>query len=635
MKLRLLLSLGALLCLQCTSTQTRTHDVVIIGGGTSGTAAAIQAGRMGADVLLLQETEWLGGMLTAAGVSATDGNHKLPAGLWGEFRDSLYARYGSPEALFTGWVSNTQFEPHVGAKIFENMLAELPNVQRIVGFQLKDATLVSLDNGKQELRSIVVESNDGTDFVINGKVFIEATEYGDVLGLTNTPYSHYMETNTETGELSAPATEHPYVQDLTYVAILKDYGTEMAPLVERPESYNPVEFDCMCLELCSDSTQNPVSCDKMLDYGRLPNDKFMINWPNFGNDHYADLLEKSQSERSALLQDAKNTTLSWIYHLQTEGNYTHIGLAADEFPTEDRLALIPYIRESRRVEGIDRLYEYDLANPYALEERPLYQSAIAVGDYPLDHHRKKNPVPKQIDFPSIPSYSVPYGVMIPKSVNGLIVAEKSISVSNVANGTTRLQPVVLQLGQAAGLAAVMSADIGVAPALLDVRSLQEELLNYGAILMPYMDALQDHWAFLSIQKVGLSGIMRGEGIPVAWANETRFYPEDVLSRSDLDTILKRAKQLEYFSDDTQWSLGSRNRITAEQTLELFASLAEDEGFSNVLISAKQSTAEDTLQSAGVDLNSPLNRATLAYLLDHFFDPFYSKTITIGYPNSRL
>ena len=263
---------------------------------------------------------------------------------------------------------------------------------------------------------------------------------------------------------------NPYVQDLTYVAILKDYGTEMAPLVERPESYNPAEFDCMCLELCSDSTQNPVSCDKMLDYGRLPNDKFMINWPNFGNDHYADLLEKSQSERSALLQDAKNTTLSWIYHLQTEGNYTHIGLAADEFPTEDRLALIPYIRESRRVEGIDRLYEYDLANPYALEERPLYQSAIAVGDYPLDHHRKKNPVPKQIDFTSIPSYSVPYGVLIPKSVNGLIVAEKSISISNVANGTTRLQPVVLQLGQVAGLAAVMSADIGVAPALLDVRS---------------------------------------------------------------------------------------------------------------------------------------------------------------------
>ena len=85
-------------------------------------------------------------------------------------------------------------------------------------------------------------------------------------------------------------------------------------------------------------------------------------------------------------------------------------------------------------------------------------SSIAVGDYPLDHHRKKNPVLKQIDFPSIPSYSVPFGSIIPEKINGLIVAEKSISVSNVANGTTRLQPVVLQIGQAAGAAAVLSIE---------------------------------------------------------------------------------------------------------------------------------------------------------------------------------
>jgi hypothetical protein len=635
MKLRLLLSLGALLCLHCNSTQTRIHDIVIIGGGTSGTAAAIQAGRMGADVLLLQETEWLGGMLSAAGVSATDGNHKLPAGLWGEFRDSLYARYGGPDALFTGWVSNTQFEPHVGAQIFEHMIEELPNVQRMVGFRLKSATLVPLENGKKELKSILVESANGANIEISANVFIEATEYGDVLAITNTPYSHYMETKEETGEQSAPESAHPYVQDLTYVAILEDYSPKQAPLVERPSSYTPEEFDCMCLELCSDPSQTPVSCDKMLDYGRLPNDKFMINWPNFGNDHYADLLEKPESERSAVLQDAKNTTLSWIYHLQTEGNYTHIGLARDEFPTEDGLALIPYIRESRRVEGIDRLYEYDLADPYALTERPLYQSAIAVGDYPLDHHRKKNPVAKQIDFPSIPSYSVPYGVMIPKSVNGLIVAEKSISVSNVANGTTRLQPVVLQLGQAAGLAAVLSADIGVAPALLDVRSLQEELLDYGAILMPYMDALHDHWAFSSIQKVGLSGIMRGEGIPVAWANETRFHPEKNLSSEELEVILNRAKELEYLSENTQWNIGNRTRFTVGQALEVFAGLAGAEGYSDSLVRAKQSSAEERLKSVEIGLNTALNRATLAYLLDHYFDPFYSKTITIGYPNSKL
>ena len=126
MKTSLYLFLIAICTLHCSKSEPLSYDIVIVGGGTSGTAAAIQAGRMGADVLLLQEQEWLGGMLTAAGVSATDGNHKLPSGIWGEFRDSLYARYGGPEALFTGWVSNTQFEPHVGAQIFQNMMNRCP-----------------------------------------------------------------------------------------------------------------------------------------------------------------------------------------------------------------------------------------------------------------------------------------------------------------------------------------------------------------------------------------------------------------------------------------------------------------------------------------------------------------------------
>ena len=92
----------------------RDYDVVIVGGGTSGTAAAIQAARSGAKVLLVEEHEWLGGMLTSAGVSATDGCYKLRGGIWAEFRDSLEAHYGGPEALKTGWVSNVMFEPSVG-----------------------------------------------------------------------------------------------------------------------------------------------------------------------------------------------------------------------------------------------------------------------------------------------------------------------------------------------------------------------------------------------------------------------------------------------------------------------------------------------------------------------------------------
>ena len=80
-------------------------DVLVVGGGASGTAAGIQAARMGVRSMVLEETPWIGGMLTAAGVSCVDGNNRLRSGIFGEFADSLAARYGSNEALQSGWVA--------------------------------------------------------------------------------------------------------------------------------------------------------------------------------------------------------------------------------------------------------------------------------------------------------------------------------------------------------------------------------------------------------------------------------------------------------------------------------------------------------------------------------------------------
>ena len=68
-------------------------------------------------------------MLSAAGVSATDGNHRLPSGIWREFRERIYAHYGGPDAVNTGWVSNTHFEPHVADRIFKEMAAAEPSLR--------------------------------------------------------------------------------------------------------------------------------------------------------------------------------------------------------------------------------------------------------------------------------------------------------------------------------------------------------------------------------------------------------------------------------------------------------------------------------------------------------------------------
>ena len=84
-------------------------DVIVAGGGAGGVPAALQAARMGAQTLLIEETPWLGGMMTTAGVSALDGNDRIRCGIHREFVEALWDHYGGPEAVHTGWVSYTMF----------------------------------------------------------------------------------------------------------------------------------------------------------------------------------------------------------------------------------------------------------------------------------------------------------------------------------------------------------------------------------------------------------------------------------------------------------------------------------------------------------------------------------------------
>ena len=156
-------------------------DVLIIGGGASGVMAGIQAARLGVKVAIVEETPWLGGMLTAAGVSAIDGNHRLPSGLWGEFREKLYEHYGGTEGVATGWVSNTLFEPSVGDSILKEM-AGLDNLE--IFFETR---WQSVEKAADKW-VVQIESNQGRK-AVESRVLIDATELGDVMAALGVPYS--------------------------------------------------------------------------------------------------------------------------------------------------------------------------------------------------------------------------------------------------------------------------------------------------------------------------------------------------------------------------------------------------------------------------------------------------------------
>lgn len=505
-------------------------DVLVVGGGASGISAGVQSARMGVQTMIVEETPWVGGMLTAAGVSCVDGNYRLQSGIFGEFADSLANRYGGWEALQTGWVSNINFEPHVGQEILTNIANGCGENLTVI----RETAMTSVE--KVEGKWVVnFKSKDGKKMVVNAAVLIDGTELGDVAKACGVEYRIGMEAASETGESIAPEQANDIIQDLTCVAILKDYGPDADMTIEKPEGYDPTPFYNSAANpknTVMETGQALWSQEMMITYGRTPNGKYMINWPIYGNDYYANTIEMTPAEREEAYAKAKNFTLSFIYFIQTEYGMKHLGLADDEFPTEDKLAFIPYHRESRRIVGKAFFTLDAAATPYEYKH-PYYRTGIAVGDYAVDHHHFRHPQWQELpdlEFYPIPSYNVPMGVLIPQQedVQNLIVAEKSVSVSNLINGATRLQPVVMQLGQAAGALAALSQKQGKPVDKVSVRQVQAALLDAGCYIMPYLDLPKDHKHFKAVQRIGATGILRGEGRNVGWANQTWFRTDDPL-----------------------------------------------------------------------------------------------------------
>lgn len=620
--MRFLLLFGlATLYFSCTSQQFASKlktGVLVIGGGTGGTAAGIAAARMGAATMIVEEGPWLGGMISAAGVTCTDGNHNMPSGLWNEFRESIYAVYGGPAAVATGWVSHTQFEPHVSDSIWKKMAAAEANLTVMHGWQF----VKTISSGGKVTGAQFINSSRQT-LTVEANICIDATELGDAIASAGIPFSLGMEAGTEVGEDVGVTQTNDIVQDLTWVATLKDYGKDADCTIMRPAAYNPIEFDGACTDYyINKSLKAPtVDAKKMLDYGRMPNNKYMINWPNAGNDTYLQLVNLSPAERSKELEKAKQTTLRFVYFIQHQLGFKNLGLADDEFPTEDRLALMPYHREGRRLQGLVRMNIKHIAAPFTQSD-PLYRTGISVGDYPIDHHHKKNQeAPQHLEFYAVPSYNVPLGALIPQQQEGLIAAEKGISVTNVVNGTTRLQPIVILTGQAAGILAALSVQQQKTPKQVSVREVQSALLSQRAYLMPYYDVLPNDPHFDAIQRIGATGLLKGKGEPYQWANRTWFFPDSTLQAQAL---------IKAMTDFTTSKLPAyQDVLTVDQGMELAFILAADKRNStwkNKTNNINMFTGEVANQWETWSLNNfqkkrLITRREMAVLLEKTANPF--------------
>lgn len=522
-------------------------DLLVVGGGTGGTAAAIQAARRGVATILVSETPWLGGMLTSAGVSAPDGSELAAwqTGLWGAFLRAL--RQEQKEGLNHAWVSLFTFTPKLGAKIFEQWVSQLPNLTWI-----RDR--VPLEVLRQGNRITGVRF---VDYRIEARITIDGTELGDLLALGEVPHRWSWEWQDEFDEPSAPTAANAIsdrypVQSPTWVCLMQDYGNQPAPKISPLPGYDPSLFQ--------DAWKN-YGVERFLTYGRLPNQQYMLNWPIFGND-YGQKLERlisAPEEKQAFLQEAYDHSYHFAYFLQQETG-KNLGLALDAFPAFQKrstaFALHPYYRESRRLRGQVTITETMILPMSNGVVAPLptdrgQVSSIAVGNYPNDHHYPG------FEFPLAPKslrwggrwtgtpFSIPYQALVPEKIQGFLVCEKNISVSHLANGSTRLQPLVMNIGQAAGMAAALCIEQNCEPAALSVRLLQEALLTDSlapSAVIPCFNLPPDHPEWLTWQRYYLD---RPEDYPFDGNCPCSSQPYPLQGKKVYEGIFEKENEQEY------------------------------------------------------------------------------------------
>ncbi|MDJ0745944.1 MAG: FAD-dependent oxidoreductase [Xenococcaceae cyanobacterium MO_167.B27] len=466
--------------------ETITTEVLVVGGSIGSIAAAIQASRRGVKTIFTTEFPWLGGMLTSAGVCAPDGNElrAWQTGLWGAYLQELQTRQST--GLDNAWVSLFTYHPHCGVAIFAEWVKELPNLSWLMGYQ----PLSVIKEGDR-----ITGVNFSRNLQIKAVITIDGTELGDLLALADAPYRWGWESPTEFDEPSLAVVEsdkqelinkYP-VQAPTWVFYLQDNDKQTSETIAS----NLPEFDSQLFKGAWDKH----GAEKFLSYGRVTDNLYMINWPIAGNDYGVglDRLIASESSKKEFLAEAYHHSYSFAAYIKSELGQ-RCSLAKDIFPHQDSninsaFALYPYYRESRRLIGKVTITEKDIlprengcVAPLPVNEAGVV-NALAVGNYANDHHYPgmKFPLqPKSIKWGGRwtgTPFTIPYDAIIPQTLEGLLVCEKNISVSHIANGSTRLQPVVMNIGQAAGMAAALCIQSNCQPRELDVKILQQALLT--------------------------------------------------------------------------------------------------------------------------------------------------------------
>ena len=482
-------SLAVLPVAQPGSARAESCEVLIAGGGTGGVAAALAAARNGRRVVLLEETDWLGGQMTAQGVSALDEHEHIESfggtRSYYALRNAIRDHYGEPNPG-NCWVTRLAFEPRVAVRTIEQMLPASVQVFR----RMKTVSVTTEGNRITEVVAMGLDNARLTRF--KPELVIDATELGDLLPLCGAEYTVGAETVAQTGEEQAqPSEPKPHcVQSFTYTFACERRPAGESHVIPRPEKYEhyktaqpySLRIEVHGGEIYGEESgwlqyglyeQLPGTKGGLWSYRRLVEKEnlTMFNWP--GND-YRDrsLLDCPALDAATALQDAKRVSLGFLYWLQTDQRAPELKLRPDVMGTSDGLSKHPYIRESRRIHARKTIVEQEVSARYQPGPRAAhFADSVGVGWYPIDIHRSG---PDDIGASCrTKPFQIPLGALLPVRIENLIAGGKNLGTTHITNGCYRLHPVEWNVGEAAGALAAFALEDRVPPAAVREHSLAQ------------------------------------------------------------------------------------------------------------------------------------------------------------------
>lgn len=418
----------------------RQADVLVVGAGSSGVPAAIAAARSGARVVLLEDDAVPGGAPVDMYVASPCGSPQV--GIYQEMLDQLQARHNfslPPETRAT-W-----FLPSDYVRVIMAMLRELSNLELIAGVRV--ARVLVSEGGLNRVEGVTIDRGAGRTEEIRAKVVVDATGTAEVAAMAGCASMYGRESPEQFDEPFGPKKPDSKVQQCTWMFITQKL---------RP--------------------------DAVFDVSKV---RWMPNESGYG------WIKKNDPEAVAeFLKRNAGIYLHWGGHLVCEDTRDPVSIAKTQLDAMEtvveldgpRLMEFGYgmmlapklgMREGRRIIGDYVMTANDLTASWP-------EDVVSVGRYGLDAWGDKDAKGGEIKIPP-EGYGIPYRALLVEGMENLLVVGKAVSATHLAQSAVRVQPIVSQMGQAAGTAAALAVEKNTALRSVELSKLQERLKAAGML----------------------------------------------------------------------------------------------------------------------------------------------------------